>query len=80
MVGAKLDEDIDDQKGERNQRAIALYGIGARRKKAKKDRKNLILNLFKSMLEPNDEGSFTPSSDAVFIGRTHFCTTNLGIL
>ena len=63
MVGAKLDEDVDDQKGERNQRAIALYGIGARRKDAKKYRKNLILNLFKSILEPNDEGIFAPSSE-----------------
>ena len=38
----KVDEEVDDQKGERNQRAIALYGIGAKRKEAKKYRKNMI--------------------------------------
>ena len=32
MVVAKSDEDMDDQKGERNQREIALYGIGQKRK------------------------------------------------
>ena len=63
MVVAKSDEDMDDQKGERNQREIALYGIGQKRKNSKKYRKALISDLFKAILEQSDE-AIIPASEA----------------
>ena len=50
-------EDGDDLKGERNQRAIALYGIGRNRKEAKKKRRESINNLYKLFSEQNEESS-----------------------
>ena len=57
MLSAKSGEDeSDEQKGERSQRAIALYGIGSARRQARKDRKKLINNLY-DLFREHDEST-----------------------
>ena len=53
-------------KGERSQRAIALYGIGSARRQARKERKNLINNLYKLFSDQNsDENTNLYANDHV---------------
>ena len=59
----KSEEELDEQKGERNQREIALFGIGQKRKTSKKHRKTLINDLFKAILEQSDD-AIVPTSEA----------------
>ena len=51
------EEEPDEQKGERSQRAIALYGIGSARRQARKERKALINALYTLFSDPNQDES-----------------------
>ena len=66
---AKNEDDHDEQKGERNQRAISLYGMGSNRRDAKKKRKSLVSNLYALFSDQSDENSNLNSSEYVKMFR-----------
>ena len=66
---AKNDDDIDEQKGERNQRAISLFGMGSTRREVKKKRKKLVSDLYNLFSDQSDETSNLNSSEHVKMFR-----------